>query len=466
MTRAGRWAAGAAVIVVVAVIVVTIAERSSSDSAQRDVVDLTAEGRPLRGHPIDLIGVRDAYVGLVEAGSRTWAVTSDDGVHWDAHHVDELPGDAALNAGYPGGLNNVRHVLFTDGGAVYLRSRTDTSYDRLGTVSLYVSDATAKSWQPIVLPVPVGKGAFPIAAAEADGRRYLAGAVFDPVYGRSYLDAAVWISDDGGDWRLVDAPALTGDGNQTIFALDVAGTTVIAGGGDGALVHTDTCCFYPDGIALWRSTDAGVSWIRSATADGPYTLFDHGAVVGFVEDGTALHADAPSSPPRSVVSADRGASWTITTYPNGDTGGVAFPSPSRVLRVDGHYVATTVPSEFCSDCVQGALARSDDGIRWWDVTPRLPCGDHDRASYDFVSAPVAIGNELAVLGGCGGPLSAFDETFAAISTDRGSTWNIERFDGPTGGPIAAVGGQGRIVTLAGGPFGEPAKQVRAVILHG
>lgn len=331
-------------------------------------------------------------------------------------------------------------------------------------MSLYVSNAGAESWTPVVLPVPEGKGAFPIAAAMAGGRRYLAGAVYDPTYGRSYLDAAVWVSDGGSEWRLVDAPAFSGDGNQTIFSLDVAGATVVAGGGDGALVHVDTCCFYPDGIALWRTVDRGDSWSRMPLADQPYGQFENGAVVGFVSNRDTLQADARANPPRSVVSHDRGASWVVTPRPR-SSGGVMFPAVGQVLHVAGGYVATTVPEEFCADCTQGALAHSNDGDHWQDVTPRFPCGTKRRASYGFVSSPVAVGSSLVALGGCGEELSGFNETLLATSTDDGTTWRIKRFTGPTGGPIPAVEGSERIVTLTGTPYGEAPGNVRAVVAH-
>ena len=79
-----------------------------------------------------------------------------------------------------------------------------------------------------------------------------------------------------------------------------------------------------------------------------------------------------------------------------------------------------MPSEFCADCTTGALGFSTDGDRWRDVTPRFPCGTEGRKSYGFVSSPIAMGDTIAVLGGCGEQLSPFNETLIATSTDEGT----------------------------------------------
>ena len=138
---------------------------------------------------------------MVGTATQTLIVTSDDGLRWRARQSVGLPPGPAQQVAYPGGLNNVSHVLFTDGEAVYYRAQKNSTFNQLGSVSLFVSTADAAAWQPVVLPAPAGKAAFPIAAAHAGSRRYLAGAVYDPVAGRSYLDAAVWVSDDGGAWQ-------------------------------------------------------------------------------------------------------------------------------------------------------------------------------------------------------------------------------------------------------------------------
>jgi hypothetical protein len=132
-----------------------------------------------------------------------------------------------------------------------------------------------------------------------------------------------------------------------------------------------------------------------------------------------------------------------------------------MLRVDGHFVATTVPADVCTDCTQGALAFSANGTRWRDVTPRFPCGTSGRSSYGFVSRPVAVGSSIAVLGGCGQELSAFDQTLVAISSDGGARWRIRQLNRPTGGPLPAAAGHHRIVTLTTAPH----EQVRAVVVH-
>jgi hypothetical protein len=428
------------------------------------VIDLSAGGGDLHGRPVDLIGVGDTYIGLVASTSQIWVVTSRDGQSWSAFRPEGLPSDAFTEAVYPGGLNNVAHVLFTDGDAVYLRVETDANYDRLGAVTLYASDANARTWKRVTLRAPAGKAAFPIAAARAGRRRYLAGAVYDPQYGRSYLDSGVWISDGDDGWRFVDAPAFSGDGNQTIFSLSVHDHAVLAGGGDGALVQVDGCCYYPDGIALWRSTDRGDSWNRVVIDDAPYTDFASAAVVGFRTDQGVVAADVSGSPPRTAESRDLGATWKIMTRSSA-AGRVVFPRVSQIVGVDRHFVGTTIPNDYCTDCTEGALARSEDGQRWREVTPKFPCGTEGRSSYGFVSSPVVIGGSVAALGGCGEQLEPFNETLVAISRDGGSHWRIRRLGSPTGKPLTAVSGRERIVTLAGAANDRASGPVRAVVVH-
>ena len=145
----------------------------------------------------------------------------------------------------------------------------------------------------------------------------------------------------GARGRLIDSPAFSGDGNQTIFALDVADAAVIAGGGDGALVHRDLCCFYPDGLAFWRSVDHGDRWERTPVAGPPYGEFALGAVVGFLRPSGELEADVSANPPRRATSVDRGASWSVTEHPDTSERGVTFPRASSILQVDpNRFVAT------------------------------------------------------------------------------------------------------------------------------
>jgi hypothetical protein len=470
MAASRRWVAGAVVVVVaiVAGIVVVRAHTSSTAGAPRwQVIDIATQGGPLRGQVLDVIGVAGAYVGLVEAGSAPWFVTSEDGLGWEAVRPVGLPPGPIEPMVHPGGLNNVEHMLFTDGEAVYLRLRTGSSYDRLGSVSLYISNAAARTWRPMELPAPPGKGAFPIAAATANGRRYLAGAVYDPLYGYSYLDAAVWMSEGNDAWRFLDAPAFTGDGNQTIFALAVKGHTILAGGGDGALVPNTLCCFFPDGAAFWRSVDGGEQWSRAPARDGPYAQYpsnEHAAVLGFIDDGAAVHADVSAYPPRTAQSRDLGESWAVTLHSATDPG-VLVPRASHVLELGRHAVATTVPTDVGADSRAGALAFSEDGVRWRDVTPRFPCGTKGRTNYGFVSRPVAIGSSITALAACGRQLSEFDETLLATSDDNGAHWEVRRFDGPTGGPLSAVAGNDRIVTLTGANTETSPNRIRAVVVY-
>jgi hypothetical protein len=435
------------------------------------VVEISADGQPLRGAPVDVVAVGRSYVGLVATDEGPWFVTSPNGIDWRASRPVGLPDTPIARGAYPGGLNNVAHVLFVDKSRVYLRVQTGTNYNRLGATALYVSDATAKVWRPVVLPTPAEQGAFPITATTVGGRRFIGGAVYESVYGRDYLDAAVWVSDDdGGSWQRVDAPPLSGAGNQTIFTLAPFGGAVLAGGGDSSLLPDDGCCYYPDGVAFWRSGDGGEHWERAKVRGASYEPRDLGAAVGFVPDGPLLRADVSAYPPLSAQSSDGGRSWDIQKH-DGAAEAVLYPRLSATLEHKGRFIATTVPTDVCTDCTQGAIALSQSGDRWRDVTPEFPCGTEGRTSYGFVSKPVAIGRTLAVLGGCGEQLSPFDETLLARSDDSGSHWTIKRYGSPTGGPMPSVAGNGTIVTLAveipvqPGDEIAPSGQIRAISVH-
>jgi len=467
VTGRGRWIVAGFVLGAAAVgaALVVSASGSSSGSVQADVVDLSAGGDPLRGRPLDLIRVGHRYVGLVAAANQPVVVTSTDGRRWRAERPSTLPFDAVHPPASPGGLDNASHVLFTDGRAVYLRTQRDVVPGKLGTTSLHVSDADAGTWRPVVLPVPTGKGAFPIAAARVGDRRVVAGAVYDPEYGRSYLDAAVWVSDRGSAFRRIDAPVLAGDGNQTIFSLAVSGSTIVAGGGDGSLIPVDMCCYYPDAVASWRTVDGGDTWVRSPLDIGPYQPFDRSAIVGFVEGRGVLEADVAGFPPFSAVSTDQGGSWKVDRRESIEAGGVLFPRASNRLDLGSRLVATTLPSNDCSDCTQGAIAVSTDGVRWRAVTPRFPCGTKGRTNYGFVSRPVMIGDHVVALGGCGEQLGdGFRQTLLAVGNRQGTGWRVERPPRPTGDPLPAVVSRGRIVTLVAENPEEPTGRVRAVVV--
>jgi hypothetical protein len=124
-----------------------------------------------------------------------------------------------------------------------------------------------------------------------------------------------------------------------------------------------------------------------------------------------------------------------------------------------------VPTDVGADSTAGALALSEDGLHWRDVTPRFPCGTKDRTNHGFVSRPVTIGNSITALGACGRQLSEFDETLLATSDDNGAHWEIKRFDGPTGGPLPAVAGKERIVTLTGANTETSPNRIRAVVVY-
>ena len=123
MSTRWKWLAGGALVAAAAAVglfLMTASTAPPSRAARWDVVDVTAHGQPLRGEPIDLVAVGHGYVGLVRTKAGDRFVTSPDGVRWTTVVPVGLPVDAIKSATYPGGLNVVDHVLFSDGDSVFV----------------------------------------------------------------------------------------------------------------------------------------------------------------------------------------------------------------------------------------------------------------------------------------------------------------------------------------------------------
>ncbi|MET0885229.1 MAG: hypothetical protein ABWX92_02160 [Mycetocola sp.] len=456
---------GIALALAVAGLVSSAQASSASTTPQWSVQELQISGTALNGRPIDFIGVGDSYLGLVLRDAQLWVVTSNNGRSWQVVQPAGLAGlDANSFTAYPGGLNNVAHVLFSDGEVVYLRAQSGYSYNALGSTLLFASDASGAQWRQVSVPAPGGRGAFPIAALKVAGRSYLAGAVYEPSSGQSYLDGAIWSSTEGASWSMVDSASFGGAGNQAIFALTAADGGLVAGGGDGSLIPVEGCCYFPDGIALWRGSADGV-WDHAAVSQPEYGPRDSSAVVGFLGHGRALEAVVSGN--RRATSGDGGRAWKVpVTPPPKGTRAVYPPRADFMLKYDGRLIGITTPAGDCTDCTEGAIAISSTGGSWKNVTPTFPCGQRQsRPSYGFVSKPMAFDTSVAALGGCGQDLQPFDETLLAVTDDGGRQWRIERLKRKTGTPLPAVAGHGKIVTLAYDQSDGASGQVRAITVR-
>lgn len=98
--------------------------------------------------------------------------------------------------------------------------------------------------------------------------------------GPDETDAAVWMSEDGISWVMIDDPHLGGPGDQGVNDIVVAGDLIVIGGSDG------------DTNAVWTSRD-GRAWSppvglpntgRPSSIHGLATLGD--AVIAVGQDGT------------------------------------------------------------------------------------------------------------------------------------------------------------------------------------
>jgi len=153
--------------------------------------------------------------------------------------------------------------------------------------------------------------------------------------------------------------------------------------------------------ALFRSTDAGRTWARSApdgVALGPLAVSVDGDVYLAIDDAGS---------PALLRSRDSGATWTATAAPEGfdPFGGVAASANGHVFAFE--WRGWDSPS---------AVRASADGGATWSLPRPLP-------PYAFPWRAASVGDTLLVPGGSGGELFR--------STDAGETWTTLSFGGAT-----------------------------------
>ncbi|HEX2050684.1 MAG TPA: sialidase family protein [Actinomycetota bacterium] len=192
----------------------------------------------------------------------------------------------------------------------------------------------------------------------------VAGATGEPWLAGGYLAApggprraAVWASDDGRRWALVDDDDFGGDGDVAMVAL--------ARGPDGAVAVGRDLSGDEPAVTAWRSDD-GRTWSRTdvPSGDGAGYVFDVAATAdGYVAIGASQTADGG----RVVVwTSDDGARWDRSEP---ESFGDAWRRPISLAAGDDVVVAAGSLDD--GGTVDAAFWRSDDGRDWSEVPKRI-----------------------------------------------------------------------------------------------
>jgi serine/threonine-protein kinase len=233
---------------------------------------------------------------------------------------------------------------------------------------VWVSDDGGASWARTDSPGLQGPGGQVVYGFVVSGSKLLAVGTTGV---EDELDAAVWSSTDGVEWKSVKSPAFKAPRDQVISAARAIGTRVVAVGATGELGEgTDA--------AVWVS-DAG-AWRRI-----PPAMFDEGGhqVMRALETapgGSPLVAVGCQDPPYPCdtkqsttsnaavwISDDGGTTWGPVALTGPELVGEGAQVMRAVVSSSGSLVA--VGSQGPKDDLDGAVWTSDDGVEWvwaWD----------------------------------------------------------------------------------------------------
>ena len=282
-----------------------------------------------------------------------------------------------------------------------------------------------------------------LAAAHLDDRTVLVG--IDASRASAHTTPAVWLRDDGGEWRRVPLDHIDRGGSR----YDAAGVlmTDVAASDDGTLVAIGYANFEPrQEPVVWISTDLGESWdlfedlggsgdlslsavawgsrgfVIVGTREGfPTALWeaDEGWVEGPVDGEGALVAVAPLGNGYVATSILGDSSGSFVTGPV--TPGAALPEWEHVNFDAGLEVASLLGAPggvFAAGTSRpdgvdydGAVSRSRDGATWDPFGGGGLGGPGDQFVRDVM---LAVGEEVVAVGS--------DRERAAIWMLSGGNW--------------------------------------------
>ena len=206
-----------------------------------------------------------------------------------------------------------------------------------GPGSLYSSGDSGTTWTQTNAPTDVGA-----CASSADGAKQVAVSMTGAIY-RS--------SNAGVSWTQTSAPS----DNWTSVAASADGTKLVA-----LAAPLWSGSNYLDGGAIYRSSDAGTTWVQASAPSNVWSCVASSA------DGTKLVAGGE---PAVYRSTDAGATWIPTSLPSGYWNSVASSADGAKLVA----VAGALWDPGASNYTSGAIYHSSDSSATW-VRTAAPTG--------------------------------------------------------------------------------------------
>mgnify|MGYP001164749154 CR=1 FL=1 len=209
--------------------------------------------------------------------------------------------------------------------------------------------------------------------------------------------------------------------------LDGLVQAVVADAGGGDAVYA--VVWSGDDLALWRSVDAGGSWVRLAVLPSAAGPVAHAAAVG------------PLDGDEAVVVATNGGLWT---YRIGTARLEQLPAPGLVvsLAVDGSGTWHAAAMEPGAPETLRVYRRSSANGAAWEPTA-------NQGASDFATGPAPIpydrgrGERLATLDAAGTTLLRATGAALEQSTDGGATWEA-MLEGPFTDVVASPDGRSAV----------------------
>ena len=306
------------------------------------------------------------------------------------------------------------------GQRAYLAAGVDTSAGNADAAAWLSEDGA--TWERSAGDGLTGSGDQEINGLTIAGRRILA--VGSDTSGGD-TDAAVWATEDGQTWERIGSDALGGEGNQTINRVAGSPFGQVAVGLDTASGSADA--------AIWISEDGGDSWARVEDPNGELggpgdqvirrvQKLETGVFTGLV----AVGYDTSGGSDAAVWVSSDGADWIRVPDDDGVLGGEG-DQQMLDLTVAGETLVG-VGFDSSSGSRNGAVWLSEGGTEWELVEDpdSVLGGDGDQILTRVVSPAAGEQGDLPLLIAGGVDASGGDEDGAIWYSADGETWTRDR----------------------------------------